>query len=205
MKANSIKLALLITVMSCSFIHAQVKQPGFYTDGGTTEATSELDCATLKDLLVKTPIPTSALKYDLVEFAIEINTHNVSFGESNEIKFNYIISLPQKKFDIQYTGKNEATFWLVNPKTGKGDFEEMVMADVCGNTPKDKITITFTFMGYIKTSDKQSYSEYNKTWETIPVYDEGTSMGTATIDVKQTDENKKSFKKRKLKNALGGF
>ncbi|HWY11130.1 MAG TPA: hypothetical protein VN026_07390 [Bacteroidia bacterium] len=188
-KLISIKTFALLGLMLAFTASAQ-DSPKFYSDNGTKEVTGDLDCASLNDLLLKIPIPPSAFKYDKVELMVVINLHTKPFGESNEKKLTYGLSYEQKKFDMQFGGKTETSFWLVN-KGGKGDFlyewinDPISKGDLCGSTKKEKVDVEFTFYGYIKTSENKSYTEYNNTWNTIPVYDEGTLMGKADLAVLQ--------------------
>jgi hypothetical protein len=199
MKTNAFcKLVIATAILSLGYgAAAQDKQPKFYTDNGTKEAATKVDCASLTDLMIKVPIPSSAFKYDRIEMIALINLHTRNFGEENENKLRYALYYEQKKFGIKFDGKTEANLWLINPKDGKGDFlfegsnHEISKEDLCGSTKKDKVDVQFTFYGYIKTGENQSYVEYNKTWESIPVYDEGTSLGEVNLTVLQISKKAK--------------
>ena len=201
--------AILIALMIFSILkmNGQDKQPKFYTDNGTKEVTGDLDCATLKDLMVKVPIPSSAFKYDDVQFSVEVNLHIYNDGDDVGNKFYYTLDFLQKKFGIQFDGKTEMSYWLLNSKDNWGDFEgadgKIRQAVFCGSSPKDKITVTFQLMGYIKESENDYYNQKTATWEKQPVWDAGTSLGKTVVEIKQTPENIQSYKKNKRKAAIG--
>jgi hypothetical protein len=200
---NTLKYFAIVSalvILPYTKMQGQDKQPKFYTDNGTKEVTGELDCSVLKDLMVKVPLPSSAFKYDDIQFSVELNLRRYRDGEEGN-KVYYTIDILQKKFSIQYDGKNETSFWLINPKDNYGDFEgtdgKIRQGAFCGSSPKDKIIVTFELAGYIKDSEKEYYDEKSKTWVKEPVYDAGTTLGKVTVDIKQTSENITSYKKNK--------
>jgi len=201
---NLLKAAVLAAVLSFS-ANAQDKAK-FLTDNGSKEVT-EVDCASLTELQVKTNIPASAFKFDNIDVTIEINMNQKFPGSTLEEIYVYGVYYNQKKFSILYEGKKEMSFWLASPKDGFGDFTgddgKIRSGVLCGSTLKEKVDIKFSVYGYVKTGEKEVYNESTKTWEKVPLYDEGVLLSEAALIIKQTPENMAAAKKAKMKRRFG--
>ena len=206
MKTNFkiITLAVLSTVFAFSTT-AQDK-PQFYTDNGSKVVT-EMSCSSLKDFSVKIPIAANMFKFDNIDITVEVDMNQKQPGSSYQDIVVYGLYMQQKKFSVLYEGKKEISLWLVNPKDGWGDLagqDGNIREGVfCGSTPKEKVDVKVSVYGYFVTGEKEKYNESTSVWEKIPIYDEGTALGEATIVVKQTEENMASAKKAKLKGRFG--
>ncbi len=188
-------------IFSYSCLLAQDKAV-YYTDNGTKAVTSGGDCATLKDLSVKTAIASSMFKYDKIDFTIELKTNDKFAGSKLDEIYVFSIYFTQKKFNIQFEGKNEVSLWLCKPNDGDGDFlasdgVKISIGDLCGMTVKEKIDLQFSMWGYVQTGEKEFYNENTNVWEKRPTYDEGTKLSESSLAIKQTPENILSAKKAK--------
>ena len=197
-------IILVLFALSISF-KAQ-DTPKFYTDNGSKMVT-EMECSSLKDFCVKIPITPNMFKFDNVDITIEVDMNQKLPGSSYQDIVVYGLYLQQKKFSALYEGKKEMLIWLVNPKDGWGDMtgeDGKVREGVfCGSTPKEKVDVKLSIHGYFVTGEKEKYNETAQTWEKIPIYDEGSNLGEATIIVKQTAQNMADAKKAKMKKRFG--
>lgn len=196
------KLIILIPVICILLLNYGLKsddnfKPTFYTANGTKLIVDKWSCEELeasKDLSVKFPLPAQAFNYDKVAFYLSINLWgNTDRNDVAHHFLDYQLTYLKNSFELNFNGKKEAVFALVNPNGKDEDYD----GNIAWNNLYNGDLRLFTGVTYYPYDSKIGYGSFCKCKKNKPQIAVTASLVGYTITgfEKYWDESSESWKK----------